>query len=803
MVDFKNIPVNCHPAYCWLWNTKITREEIVRQIDEMYDSGIRTFYVLGEPENFRPTLRRTHLSPAYLSEEYIDLLYYAFVYAKEKGMYTWLYNEGGFPSGFAGGLIREKHPEWMIQGLEAAERTVPAGEAYVPDEGVIAGFEGTARVQPGSVADRERVIAEYRITDADAPRSTRTDIARRENVALFLELTHEALYKRFGEHMGSDVTMMFDDEAYMGPWTEGLDRIFSERYGYELTDYLPFITGDAVPETMEQYRACSDYNMLCGDLVRDNYFLPMKRWLNAHGMLSTGHIDNDNRTNGTVRNRYGNLMQTLRAFDVPGIDVIWSQITYPHENGLCCMTRTAGAESCFEFFPRIASSAARQQGHTTCVSESFAVYGSHLTPEEMRFGVSFQAVRGISLFNFMSVSFDRSTAMCLQYRPNFHAGNPGMDMLAQINTYSARLSAILQASEPEIHTALYYPLRSISARGELGKAAENAFIALGHSLEDAGVQFDLIDEDLVENAEVHDGVLVCEHVRYKNVFVPEAGMERPEILEKLSTTGKNILPAAGRQHREIQVRTLNFSDGSRGCLIASCAGETISDEIILDSDRIPVGVDLYTGDLYALPHRRENGKLVIPVELMRGEAVMVWLPAEPQEVPAKPVADGEAAELTDIRGYISRRYLLDVEKGPYNAYFNAEEGENVSLGEWNRGYSGEATYETKLPAFIGAEPVRVLLNLGQVRHFARVFVNGEVRGELTMPPYRILLDGVKAGDSLKIVVANTIANTCAGNPYFEETPAYYVGPYNGFMQVEEKMAPSGGLLGPVTVCRTK
>lgn len=73
-MDFKNIPINAQPAYTWLWNTTVTRDGIKHRIDEMYSLGIRAFYVLGEPENFRPTIRRTHLSPEYLSDEYIELV---------------------------------------------------------------------------------------------------------------------------------------------------------------------------------------------------------------------------------------------------------------------------------------------------------------------------------------------------------------------------------------------------------------------------------------------------------------------------------------------------------------------------------------------------------------------------------------------------------------------------------------------------------------------------------------------------------------------------------------------------------
>ena len=87
-MDFKNIPVTYYPAYTWLWNTTVTDEETKRQIDEMYDAGIRAFYALAEPENFLPARRKTFLSPEYMSPEYIERVHYASSYAKEKGMHT-------------------------------------------------------------------------------------------------------------------------------------------------------------------------------------------------------------------------------------------------------------------------------------------------------------------------------------------------------------------------------------------------------------------------------------------------------------------------------------------------------------------------------------------------------------------------------------------------------------------------------------------------------------------------------------------------------------------------------------------
>ena len=232
-MDFIKIPPHCQVAYTWLWNTEITREGIHRQLDEMYDAGVRAFYVLAEPSNFRPTLRRTHLSPAYMSDEYLDLVYEAYEYGTSKGMYMWLYNEGGFPSGMVCGQIRDKYPELAIAGISSDLRTLKAGESYVPTEGTFATYIDDERIREGYVSAVDVEIREYNyIPLCDDRCIMSSDIAQRRNVEAFLEMTHERLLSRFGDRMGKEIQLMFDDEAHMGSWTAGLEKEFFKRCGY-------------------------------------------------------------------------------------------------------------------------------------------------------------------------------------------------------------------------------------------------------------------------------------------------------------------------------------------------------------------------------------------------------------------------------------------------------------------------------------------------------------------------------------------------------------------------------------------
>ena len=784
-MDFINVPVCYQPAYTWLWNTEITKEGIKERIDEMYENGIRAFYILGEPENFRPQSRRTHLSPEYLSDDYLELVYYAYEMAKEKGMWTWLYNEGGFPSGMACGKICELRPDLRQKLILSRSIKIKAGDSYSLGEKSLCAFFNDTRVNAGYLFDNDTELTEYYYdNNTRVGRTIQSDTASRENVDLFIKLTHERLKARFGDKMGSDVKLMFDDEAFMGTWTVGLEKIFLEKYGYDIADYMPCITSEREPRSEAEYRAKSDYIMLCGDLVRDNYFIPMREWLNKSSMLSVGHIDNDHLPDGNVCNRYGNAMTVLREFDIPGVDVIRSQISYPDE-----YTEFEG----MRFFPRFASSAARQNGHSRALSESFAVFGSHVDPELMRYVVNAQAVRGISLYNFMVMSYDRKTVMMHQYRPNFVKENVGVDGLHEINNYTARLSYILSSAKAEIKTAIYYPARSIAAGGALGDAAAEVFTSLGHELEVKGVAFDIVDEELLLKGAVKDGALVLENVRYESVIAPRCDFEIPAVIDRISLLGKQAEPCVERTSTDILSRKIAFENGDEGYLIVNLANNTVSDQVRIKTDKSIYNLNIFDGELYSLNYNRNGDSVSVPVNLLRGEALLIL--ATERSVNAIAVAEKKfVSDITKFTSYISRRQIISCERGTTNEYY--ESGDlREGLYEWDRELSGEVTYITTLPYLENGE---YLLQLGEVRNTAKVFVEGECVGITTMPPYSVNFHVSEGEKELRIIVANTPANECARTDYFDRLDIRDVGGYHEKMKIKEALySKGGGLLGPV------
>ena len=86
------------PVPFWSINSKLEKSEIIRQIREMKSYGLGGFVFHA----------RTGLQTKYLSKEWFDMVETAVDEAKNNDMTVWLYDENGWPSGFAGGKLLEK-----------------------------------------------------------------------------------------------------------------------------------------------------------------------------------------------------------------------------------------------------------------------------------------------------------------------------------------------------------------------------------------------------------------------------------------------------------------------------------------------------------------------------------------------------------------------------------------------------------------------------------------------------------------------------------------------------------------------
>ena len=108
------------PAPLWFWNRQVedmTEEQVREIVRESYiQSGYKGFGILPEWQT------------AYMSEEYFKLYEAALDEGSKYGMQFSLYDENGFPSYNAGGLLEEKYPELTTKRLDMYEADGSDGE---------------------------------------------------------------------------------------------------------------------------------------------------------------------------------------------------------------------------------------------------------------------------------------------------------------------------------------------------------------------------------------------------------------------------------------------------------------------------------------------------------------------------------------------------------------------------------------------------------------------------------------------------------------------------------------------------
>lgn len=504
---FKNPPSECYPIFAWIWNSRVDKKEIKEQITDFCANGVKGFYILPIPDNFRKDAGlRTHFDTTYLSDEYFTLVAYAADIAESLGMIMWLYDEGGWPSGGACGKVIEAYPDAILKKIIKVDLT-------------------DGKMQPGVVAmfdkDNNRT---YDIKQAftgyciDKTYNANFVNLLDENVTKeFIKCTHERYKKYLGKHFGKTVKLIFTDEPRLTfpAWTDGLDKIFEEKYGYDLFDFLPYICEISECTNEKQIKAKIDYMHLCTELYERCYLEPLQKWCHENGILFGGHLGGENNTKTMIKCGYGCLTSELSKMDVPGVDTIWHQI-FPNQDGSATLDDVTT-----RFFPRYASSAAHIGGKQIALSETFSVYGTGMTQEDMRYVINYQLIRGINTFNFMSLTSGRDRALMYGMRPHFLPQKPGWNGIIKVLDETARLCYLSRCGHSGVHSALYFPKDDLIIGGKIGATASESYNQLGEMLENLHIEFDIISDCEIENAEIVGDCLYIGNAVYDTVYVPK------------------------------------------------------------------------------------------------------------------------------------------------------------------------------------------------------------------------------------------------------------------------------------------
>ena len=254
----------------WLLNDDLDEAELIRQIDEMYAKGINGIVLhprIGLPQSIQ-----------YMSDVYLDYIEICIRAAEKNGMFIVLYDEAGYPSGSAHGMVAASNPEFAARALYKDEES---GEYVLGYTG------GTIRGIHESEDDGQ----------PNAPLAA--DLLNFDAMRKFIELTHEKYYERFAEYFGKTIIGIFTDEPSLTgrganmkgkiTWTEGLN---------------------ADPDGNK-----STYEKAIRERLGASYYGQLADWCNAHSVALMGHPAEGGDTD----------MQLY--FGIPGQDMVWRYIS--------------------------------------------------------------------------------------------------------------------------------------------------------------------------------------------------------------------------------------------------------------------------------------------------------------------------------------------------------------------------------------------------------------------------------------------------------------------------------------------
>ena len=838
---FDNPPAGYWPVYSWWWNGTITREAVQIQIDRMADKGIKGFYIVATPADFRPNQRPTPLEPDYGTDDYFQLYRFAVDYAAQRGMSVWFYDEPGFPSGSAGGQVVLKNPAVEKKGLCRSERLLRAGEPYqVPDDVIGAFILDTWPVRGSFVAGEAVLLAEYRVAAEKPYPIPVPDLLDERATDILLDILFNAYDKQIGRHFGDAVRIVFIDEpaAPRHPWTPGFDKLFLERFGYEIGDFLPALLNPYL-QGAKGRQARIDYYELNSELFYRRYFARLQTWCREHHLLLGGHLGGEDDTCGGVEHGYLHLLRMLRAMDVPGVDAIWRQIFPGRKQSVQSnLGRIETAQN--RFFPRYASSAANQTGSSLAMTESGAVYGAGLTFSQLRYVITFQLVRGINMINCMGLYFSGQDHLAASCRPNYTYEPPHARDLAAFNAYVARLSYLMTAGRIDVAAALYMPMRDIWVNDSLSARTVDCYEEIACSLERGQCYFDIVDDDVLESADHLDaGFIDIGLASYRILiipccrFIPDTSRNQisrfirgggkviaisdpvmPDLenarMISLSQVPEHVRPIVAVDPDCPGLRAIRriLPDGGSLYCLTNEDFRTISCTVAFDETPPVYEADSKNGRLFVPEHQTAGRQTKIRIELASGEEkVYLFGQDQPAVSESPPAESGNWICLEEIWQFSFRRIRrLVIGEHRLESLDIREPAQTVPAGDWRRAagadFSGDALYQaffTK-PAATGT----ILLDLGDVRYTCEVWLNGRNLGVRCLAPYAYVLnpDWLAADNNLEIRVSNTAANEFAAKDDWltEKYTIKKLGSYHILNTCFERDSLPSGLYGPVRIC---
>ena len=488
-----------------------------------------------------------------------------------KGMHTWIYDEKGYPSGTAGGAVIDENPDFIAEGLYCYEywKTLTGPGAFradVPGDHLVSALllplngedpvdvthtqdeRGTLRMKVPEGTYHLFMMSRRRLFDGTHAAESYSEprnyicLSDEEATKAFIRLTYEKYAERLQDEFGKGVLAFFTDEPSLiswnirqavyplVPWHHTYPEKFRERFGYPIELAVAAVVTKRGREMVK--RRCDFWDFVA-DTVAEGYFGTIQDWCRAHQVKFSGHMLEEERLSAHVIN-YGSFYRSMSRMDWPGIDQLDSE------------PQMLMARDKLPIARLVASFADINGEH-----ESFTEFSDHTSRmENKQIGLdwiigSVNWHHALGVNNFTSYyNFDPFSTEQLQY----------------LNRYTARLGYLLRRGKRDSQVALLYPEATIWAAYTPTVAerardfspetlrVENGFRDLSWELLERQIDYDYVDERLIQEGDIRDGKLCYRDRGYKAVVLPAVRVLSRKTMDKLEVllmSGVGVVFAGG------------------------------------------------------------------------------------------------------------------------------------------------------------------------------------------------------------------------------------------------------------------
>ncbi|MGC8744037.1 MAG: glycosyl hydrolase [Verrucomicrobiia bacterium] len=469
--------------------------------------------------------------------------------AKEMGFSMWLYDERGYPSGNAGGLVLKGHSEWEARGLLIITTNVTAGSAVTFDipEGKLfyaRAFikERSGALNPNKFFELNNNISNkvlqwnappgeyivYVVVEGNLYEGTHAELnlwqkipyinlLQKEPTERFLKLTHQQYADRLGGNLGQFFEATFTDEPSLMslylrqmpwtvlPWSDNLPSEFKRRRGYDIMKTIPALFSE-LDENYKKRRY--DFWLTIGELVSENYFGQIRDWCRKHNIESGGHLLAEESIVNHVP-LYGDFFRSIQTLDAPGID---------------CLTSIPSEVPWY--IAKLAQSAAQLQGRKIVMCETSDHIQTYRPKGDQRPKriVTESEIRG-TLNRLFINGVNRITSY-------YSFAQLTDEQINRLNQWAGRCAIMVESSTVAPQIAVLYPVESLWIRftpshlwtREATQAAkiESIYKSAIDGLFFSQRDFLIIDSNTIEKGLIKDGTLSYNGLKFNIIILPGA-----------------------------------------------------------------------------------------------------------------------------------------------------------------------------------------------------------------------------------------------------------------------------------------